>query len=99
MHKWAADFIARHKNKPFFLYYPMSHIHGPILRTPDSEKGADKDQLCTDNVEYMDKLVGKLMKELDRQHLREKTLVIFTGDNATASLGANLATLHGKSIS
>jgi len=59
----------------------MSHVHGPILRTPDSKPGADKDQLYRDNVEYLDKLVGKLMAELDRLHLREKTLVIFTGDN------------------
>ena len=73
MHKFAVDFIDQHKDKPFFLYYPMSHIHGPILRTPDSKKGADKDQLYADNVEYMDKLVGKLMDELERQNLREKT--------------------------
>ena len=30
MHKFAVDFIDRHKDKPFFLYYPMSHMHGPI---------------------------------------------------------------------
>src|SRR3954466_955158 len=99
MHKWAVDFIDHHKNDHFFLYYPMSHIHGPILRTPDSKPGADKDQLYADNVEYMDKLVGKLMKELDRQHLRERTLVVFTGDNGTARFGKEIATVHGKQIS
>ena len=86
MHKFAADFIDRHKDERFFLYYSMSHMHGPIVRTPDSKKGADKDQLYTDNVEYMDKLVGELMDELDRQQLRENTLVIFTGDNGTATI-------------
>jgi len=99
MHKFAVDFIDRHKDQPFFLYYPMSHIHGPIVRTPDSSKGEDKDQLYADNVEYMDKLVGKLMKELDRQHLRDNTVVIFTGDNGTAVFGAEKATVNGKSIS
>jgi len=99
MHNFIADFIERHKDKPFFLYYPMSHIHGPIVPTPDSKPGADKDQLYTDNVEYMDKLVGKLMKELDRQHLREKTLVMFTGDNGTARFGVEKATVDGKPIS
>jgi arylsulfatase A len=29
----------------------------------------------------MDKLVGKLAEELDRLRLREKTLIVFTGDN------------------
>jgi arylsulfatase A len=99
MHKFAADFIARHKGQPFFLYYPMSHIHGPIVRTPDSKSGGDKDQLYTDNVEYMDKLVGRLMKELDKQGLREKTLVMFTGDNGTARFGVEKATVDGKHIS
>jgi arylsulfatase A len=99
MHKWAVDFIDRHKDKPFFLYYPMSHMHGPIVRTPDSKNGEDKDQLYTDNVDYMDMLVGKLMKELDRQHLRDNTVVMFTGDNGTARFGVEKATVDGKSIS
>ncbi len=99
MHKFAVDFINHHKNEKFFLYYPMSHIHGPIVRTPDSKKGTDKDRLYTDNVEYMDKLVGELVGELDRQHLRENTLVIFTGDNGTARFGVEAATVNGKAIS
>ena len=40
MHEFLVDFITRHKDQPFFVYYPMSHIHGPILRTPDSKPGA-----------------------------------------------------------
>ncbi len=99
MHDFAVKFITRHKDQPFFLYYPMSHIHGPILRTPDSKPGADADQLYRDNVEYMDKLVGKLVAELDRLQLREKTLIVFTGDNGTARFGVEAATVNGRSIS
>jgi arylsulfatase A len=99
MHEFIVKFLAAHKEQPFFLYYPMSHIHGPILRTPDSKPGAKKDQLYRDNVEYMDKLVGKLMTELDRLQLRDKTLVIFTGDNGTARFGVEMATVNGKHIS
>ena len=47
----------------------------------------------------MDKLIGELMKELDRQHLRDRTLVVFTGDNGTAVFGVKIATVHGKHIS
>jgi len=99
MHSFLVDFIAKHKEQPFFVYYPMSSIHGPIVRTPDSTPGAGKDQLYADNIAYMDKLVGKLMDELDRQHLREKTLVIFLGDNGTAHFGADTATVGGRRIS
>ncbi len=99
MHDFAVDFIKRNKDRPFFLYYPLSHIHGPIVRTPDSKPGAGRDQLYADNVAYMDKLVGKLMSELDRLHLREKTVVMFAGDNGTARFGAATATVHGRRIS
>jgi len=47
----------------------------------------------------MDKLVGKLVAELDRLHLREKTLVLFAGDNGTARFGVSAATVNGRSIS
>ena len=99
MHDFAVDFITRNKEKPFFLYYPMSHVHGPIVHTPDSKPGADKDRLYADNIEYMDKLVGKLMAELDRLKLREKTIVLFTGDNGTARFGAGTATVDGSRVS
>jgi arylsulfatase A len=91
MHGYIADFLARSHEKPFFLYYAMSHIHSRLVRTPDSKAGADKVQIYADNVAYMDKLVGKLIDELDRQGLREKTIVVFTGDN-----GSNHSTVNDR---
>jgi len=79
LQEFAVDFIRRHRERPFFLYYPMVHIHGPILRTPDSK--GDKTGWYADNIAYMDKLVGQLVEELDRQKLRKKTVIVFTGDN------------------
>jgi arylsulfatase A len=99
MHRFLVDFISRHKDRPFFVYYPMSHIHGPIVHTPDSKVGEGKNRLYADNIEYMDKLVGKLIAELERLNLREKTLVLFTGDNGTARFGAGISSVNGRSIS
>ena len=98
MHKFLVDFITRNQAKPFYVHYAMSHVHGPILRTPDSAAGSDEDALYADNVVYMDKLVGQLVAELDRLHLREKTLIVFTGDNGTARFGASRSTLGGRHI-
>lgn len=95
MHDFVVDFITRQKEKPFFVYYSMSHIHGPIVRTPDTKAG---DDLYADNIAYMDKLVGKLIAELDRLKLREKTLILFAGDNGTARFGAAKSTLGGRRI-
>ena len=38
-HEFVVDFIQRHRDGPFFVYYPTPLIHGPILRTPDSQAG------------------------------------------------------------
>jgi arylsulfatase A len=97
MHRFAVDFITRHQDKPFYLYYSMSHIHGKILRTPDSAPGS-KD-FYTDNIAYMDKLVGQLVAELDRLKLREKTLIVFVGDNGTTTANAAQSTVQGKRLS
>jgi arylsulfatase A len=78
-HDYVVDFISRHRDRPFFLYYPMQLIHGPIVKTPDSKPG--QTDFFADNITYMDKLVGKLVAELDRLGLRERTLLVFTGDN------------------
>lgn len=88
----ARDFIARHKDKPFFLYYPMMLTHGPYQPTPDSrnwdpkamgESVHVKPEHFADMVAYMDKLIGRLVTTLDEQGLRETTLLLFLGDNGT----------------
>lgn len=97
MHNQVVDFIAKNKNNPFFAYYSMSHVHGEILPTPDSKP--DSKDLYTDNINYMDKLVGKLIKALDSLKMRENTLIVFMGDNGTAAEGAAKTTINGKKLS
>jgi arylsulfatase A len=84
---FAVDFIRRHKDGPFYFYLSEHLIHGPILRTPDSKAGADASQLYDDDIKYLDKTVGKLVGELDRLGIRENTVIIFTTDNGTATVG------------
>jgi len=85
IHNFAVDFLRRHKDETFFFYYPMHLVHTPTQHTADSAKGAkDGPERYDDNIAYMDKQVGAIVAELVRLGLREKTLVIFTGDNGTA---------------
>ena len=105
LHKDATAWMEAHKNGPFFLYYSMSHVHGEILPTPDSlPNPAGEDAATrlarhyTDNINYMDKLVGKLVAELDRLKLRDNTLIVFMGDNGTAKAHAPVATIGGKRL-
>ncbi len=97
MQDFVVDFIKRHKEQPFYIYYAMSHVHMPIMRTPDSAPNST--DLYKDNIVYMDKLVGKLMAELDELKLRDNTLVIFAGDNGTATPFYLRSTVDGKILS
>lgn len=97
MHEFLMDFITRHKDQPFYIHYPMSQMHGKILRTPDSAQ--DTKKFYDDNNAYMDKLVGQLVAALDKLGLRERTLLVFAGDNGTAREAAPSATVDGRAIS
>ena len=64
------DFASRHKDEPFFIYYPMALTHGPFTPTPDSE-GWEVDRHKNDPsnfgdmVEYTDKLIGYILESED----------------------------------
>ena len=88
------DFIRRHKDAPFFAYYPMILPHWPFQPTPDSpdwDPGETKEwprnkwsrRHFRDMVTYADKMVGKIDRALHDLGLRENTLLIFTCDNGT----------------
>jgi arylsulfatase A len=87
--EYAIDFITRNKAHPWLLYYPMILTHSPFEPTPDSpdylgkSKDRGKQQHFADMVAYADKLTGKLVAKLDELGLREKTLILITGDNGT----------------
>ncbi len=105
MQKSALDFINSNQSKPFFLYYSLSFVHSQILPTPDSappapgtDAAARYVQLYNDNITYMDKLIGKLLAELERLKLRDNTVVFFMGDNGTTKANADRATIGGRRI-
>ena len=96
MHEHAVEWMSMHRDKPFFLYYSLSHIHSKLQPTPDSRPGGD---VYADNIAYMDKLVGKLLDALDSLGLRKNTLVVFMGDNGSAGGYAKTATIGGRPLS
>lgn len=89
------DFATKNKTRPFFLYWPEVLTHAPYEPPPDSDrakpagkgraarKGADATGNFPDMVEYLDKTVGRLVAHLEKEGLRDNTLIAFTGDNGT----------------
>ncbi|OPZ03161.1 MAG: Choline-sulfatase [candidate division BRC1 bacterium ADurb.BinA364] len=86
--EYAIDFFTRHRDEPFFLYYPMALTHTPWDPTPDPNAPGQKTKGGIQaNTEYLDHIVGRIVSALDRLGLRENTILFFTGDNGTKQYG------------
>ncbi len=87
--EFAMDFLRRHRDEPFLLYYPMVLTHGhtytvPVVPTPDHPQADRPHQdMFADMLRYADKLVGQVVDELERLGLRENTLLFVASDNGT----------------
>ncbi|WP_298369602.1 sulfatase-like hydrolase/transferase [uncultured Lutibacter sp.] len=84
------EFVSRQSEKPFFVYYPMALTHNPFSPTPrskewneENKRFEDKPVYFKDMVEYTDKIVGDIVKNLDKNGLRDNTLILFYSDNGT----------------
>lgn len=78
----SVDFMrANHaKSKPFFLYFPMVHLHFPTLPHRDFEGRTQVGDFADSMVE-MDHRVGQIVDEIDRLGIADETLFIFCSDN------------------
>ncbi|MBM4089087.1 MAG: sulfatase [Planctomycetes bacterium] len=85
----AVDFIARHKDAPFFLYLPHFGVHSPYQAKPELiEKfqakpgvGGHSNPTYAAMIASVDESVGRVMKTLDDLNLAHNTVLIFTSDN------------------
>ncbi len=101
------DFMKHHKQEPFFAYYPLALTHGPFNPTPDSKEWTTQRlkndrRFFHDMVEYMDKVVGRVLDKVDALGIADRTLVLFYSDNGTErgmrSMMGNRVVLGGKGL-
>lgn len=76
----AVDFIERHREGPFFLYYAETFPHLP-LHVPINAEGASEAGLYGDVVEHLDAGIGRIMEALEANGVADNTLIIVTSDN------------------
>lgn len=95
------DFAKRQKDGPFLVYYPMCLPHrswdfeagrSGYLPVPELDRNGVKTGrkvpgTLKSNVEYIDHLVGRIVKGLERLGLRKNTVIGFTCDNGTSGYG------------
>jgi arylsulfatase A-like enzyme len=85
----AVDFIARHKDQPFFLYLPHFAVHAPLEAKQEliahfrdkPASGGHNDPIYAAMTASLDQAVGRVLKALDDNGLAENTLVVFSSDN------------------
>lgn len=79
-------FMREHKDQSMFLYFPMTLTHSPYDPTPDLPNPKNKTEAFAGMVRYTDKLLGRLVSELETLGIRDKTYVVFTTDNGTGGV-------------
>lgn len=94
----SVKFIQEHagKESPFFLYFPLTAPHTPILPTPEF-RGKSRVTPYADFVLMVDDAVGRITDALKAAGVYENTLVLFVSDNGfspAADLDAQLAKGH-----
>jgi arylsulfatase A len=88
------SFISKNRQSPFFVYYAVTLAHKPFSPTPDDPDFAgwpngnisksDK-KYFPGMIKYMDKKIGELMDYLKKKNIDKNTIVIYIGDNGTAT--------------
>lgn len=73
---------AKEAGKPFLIVHNELLPHWPLVETPDDRKLGRPASLAN-VIHYMDRLVGRLLDEVEALGLREHTYVVFMGDNGT----------------
>jgi arylsulfatase A len=77
----AVEWIGRQsKDQPFFLYFPFTSPHAPIIPADDF-RGKSAAGGFGDFVMQTDWTVGQVLKALDDHGFQENTIVIFSADN------------------
>lgn len=92
----AVDFVRQTADRPFFLYLPHTFPHIP-LHVADDRAGESPAGLYGDVVEELDWSVGRVVAEIERWGLAERTLVLVSSDNGPWFQGSP-GSLRGRKL-
>jgi arylsulfatase A-like enzyme len=71
---------AKAAGKPFLIVHNELLPHWPVMETPDDRR-LGREASLAHFINYMDKLVGRLLDEVEALGIRDNTYVFFMGDN------------------
>ncbi len=101
--EYALKFLEQMKSKPFFLYVSFNAPHFPAQGPEDASVKPERSSWNRGTratyikmVEEMDKGIGKVLDQLERDKLTTNTLVVFMSDNGGTTLSRNAPLNKGK---
>lgn len=87
----AAAYVRKQSSKqPFLMYVPFPSPHKPVLPAPEF-RGKSKAGVYGDYVVQTDWAVGHIVKALKEKGFYENTLIVFTSDNGSFTVGSEKA--------
>ncbi|MBI9016751.1 MAG: sulfatase [Phycisphaerae bacterium] len=100
----AIKFIDKHKEKPFFLYFPHYSVHTPIqakddLKAKYQAKTGDENHFnptYAAMLDSTDQSLGRIMNRLKELKLTENTIIIFSSDNGGYGPATLMKPLRGS---
>ncbi|EMB15319.1 sulfatase-like hydrolase/transferase [Rhodopirellula europaea] len=98
----AVDTISQAASNPFAMVVSYNAVHSPMQASLEDHAAMDhiadpQRRIFAGMLIALDRGVGRIIKKLDRQKLRQETLVVFFSDNGgpTAELTSSNAPLRG----
>jgi N-acetylgalactosamine-6-sulfatase len=95
-------FLQRHKDRPFFLYVAHECPHFPFQGPEDRDKPVTEENWTERDpetyvamLEDLDAEVGRLLAEIDKAGIAERTIVVFASDNGGLDGVAHMGPLRG----
>ena len=94
------EFMKKNRDQPFLAYFPMALVHNVTddLKEHVPYGPLDRWDSFPEMVAEMDRAVGRLVAALNALKLREKTLIVFVGDNGTATIVKIRADAHDQFV-
>lgn len=91
----ATQYIEKHSHEPFFLYLAHMVVHWPFYPPHAFLHQADGDKYRAE-IEYLDWGMKQIVQTLERQNLRDNTLIVFTSDNGGVLQFGSNGSLRGQ---
>jgi len=96
----AIRFIETNQKKPWFLYFALNSVHGPVVASEAALKRfahlPKNEQVYAAMIAEADDVIGNVLDKITKLNLDESTLIFLLSDNGGASPLAEMGGLSGK---